>query len=63
MQGLDFQKLEFSFSRGLNQKSDPRLIQAPELVRAVNVDFDNLGGLRLRKPFSTIGAKIGRAHV
>lgn len=58
MNGLNFQAMEFSFAKGLNQKSDPRLVQAPELVRAVDVDFDNLGGLRLRKPYASIGANI-----
>lgn len=58
MQGLDWQPLEFPFSRGLNQKSDPRLVRAPELVRAVNVEFGDLGGLRLRYPYANIGSSI-----
>lgn len=57
-QGLNYQRLEFPFSRGLNQKADPRLTQEPELVRAVDVDFDNLGGLRGRYPYASIGANI-----
>ncbi len=55
---LDFQKLEFSFSKGLNQKADPRLTQEPELVRAVDVEFDDIGGLRLRYPYASIGENI-----
>lgn len=58
MNGLDFQKLEVSFSKGLNQKADPRLVQAPDLVRAVDVEFDDIGGLRLRYPYASIGANI-----
>lgn len=58
MPGLPKQLLEFPFSRGLNQQSDARLINAPELVRAVNFEFDEVGGLRLRHPFASIGTGI-----
>lgn len=58
MMALPPQALEFAFTAGLNQKLDPRVIEAPELVRAVDVDFDSLGGLRLRYPYSSIGATI-----
>ena len=55
---LNWQPLEFPFAAGLNQKPDPRLVQAPELVRAVDVDFTNTGGLQLRYPYASIGANI-----
>lgn len=58
MTGLRWDKIEVSFAKGLNQKSDARLVQAPELVRAVDVEFDEVGGLRLRYPFASIGANI-----
>ena len=58
-QGLDYsQPIEIPFSKGQNNKADPRLIEEPELVRAVDVDFDNLGGLRLRYPYASIGTDI-----
>lgn len=51
MPGLQKQLIEFPFARGLNQKAAGQLIQAPELVRLVDAEFDELGALRLRKPF------------
>jgi hypothetical protein len=56
--GLDWQKLEVSFSKGLNQKTNAQLVDAPDLVRAIDVEFDDLGGLRLRYPYASIGANI-----
>lgn len=58
MNGLDFQKLEVSFSKGLNQKTNSQLVDAPDLVRAVDVEFDDIGGLRLRYPYVAIGSNI-----
>lgn len=58
MTGLQWMRMEFPFAKGLNQKVDPRLVQAPELVRAVNIEHDELGGLRLRYPFANIGSNI-----
>lgn len=55
---LVWDKLEVSFTKGLNQKADPRLIEAPELVRAVDVEFDEIGGLRHRKPFVALAADL-----
>lgn len=51
---LQFDKIEFPFAKGLNQKSDARLINGPELARAVNVEFDDTGGLRPRLPYSVL---------
>lgn len=58
MQGLDFQKMELSFTKGLAQKRDARLIEEPEITIAVNVEFDEIGGLRLRYPYASIGTNI-----
>src|SRR5690348_9805803 len=58
MEGLDWQTIEFPFAAGLNQKPHPYLVNAPELVRAVNVEFDETGALRIRKPYASIGANI-----
>lgn len=58
MEGLNWQKHEFSFSAGLNQKANAQLVEGPDLTLAVNVEFDELGGLRLRKPYASIGANI-----
>ncbi len=38
---------------GLNQKSDPQTIAVPELTRAVDIRFDELGGFQTRYPYST----------
>jgi len=51
-------KFEVTFSKGLNQKADSRLVQEPELVRAVDVEFDDIGGLRLRKPYSALATDL-----
>jgi hypothetical protein len=53
---LQFDKIEFPFAKGLNQKSDARLINAPDLVRAVNVEVDDTGGLRTRLPYAAESA-------
>jgi hypothetical protein len=55
---LDRTKIELPFARGLNQQADPRLTEEPDLVRAIDVEFDELGGLRLRYPYESIGTNI-----
>lgn len=58
MQGLPRQKLEFPFARGLNQKVDARIVQAPELVILKNGEFDETGGIRLRKPYVSLATAL-----
>ncbi len=58
MRGLDYRTVTVPLVAGLNQKADPRAIKPPELVRAVDVQFDEVGGLQNRKPFAAIGNEI-----
>jgi hypothetical protein len=51
MQGLDWQTVQLPLAAGINQKMDSRALQPPELTRAVDVQFEELGGLQTRKPF------------
>lgn len=43
--------LQLPLAAGLNQKADTRALDAPQLSRALNVQFDELGGLQTRYPF------------
>lgn len=56
--GLEWQTIQFSFGAGLNLKSHPHALEAPQLLRALNVEFDEVGGLRLRKPYYGLGTAI-----
>jgi hypothetical protein len=58
VRGLDWQTLQLPLAAGMNQKSDKRALQAPELARCVDVQFDELGGLQPRYPFSSLGSDI-----
>ena len=46
------------FSGGLQQKGDHRLQQPPALDKCVDAEFDDVGGLRTRKPYSALGVNI-----
>jgi hypothetical protein len=54
VRGLDFQTLHLPFAAGLDQKSDPRAMQPPSLARAVDVQFDEVGGLQTRYPYANL---------
>lgn len=56
MRGLNWQTFDVPFVGGLQQKNDPRSLEAPGLSRAVNVQFDELGGIQLRKPMTSLSA-------
>lgn len=58
MRGLDWRPLQLPLAAGVNQKADDRALPAPELAAAIDVQFDELGGLQTRKPFSAIGSTI-----
>ncbi len=58
MRGLEWNKIEYPLAAGVNLKADDRALQAPELAAAVDVQFDELGGLQTRKPFSALGSSI-----
>lgn len=47
--------VQLPFAAGLDTKADPRALPAPSLERALNIQFDETGGIQLRKPFAAIG--------
>lgn len=49
---LNFQTWTMRFTAGLNQKTDPRSLEAPELARLVNAQFDEVGGIQTRYPYA-----------
>jgi hypothetical protein len=58
IRGLDFNTWTMRFTAGLNQKADDRALDAPALARAVDVQFDETGGIQTRHPFTTTGMLI-----
>jgi hypothetical protein len=57
--GLNWQLVEFTFSKGLNQKGDARSgVQAPEVVRLLDGELDDTGAVRQRKPYDTYATGI-----
>lgn len=48
---LQKQKLSIPLSKGLNTKSDPRALQAPELAVCRDAEFDEIDGIQTRKPY------------
>jgi hypothetical protein len=54
--GLDFTTMHIPFVAGLNQKAEWRANQPPSLDVALDVQFDDLGGVQLRKPFAALGS-------
>ena len=47
---LDWQEVHIPLAAGLDTKQDPRALEAPALAVCRNVQFDETGGLQLRKP-------------
>jgi hypothetical protein len=58
VEGLEWQTLQLPFAAGLDQKAHPHAVEPPALTRAINVEFDEVGGLRMRKPYASIGTGI-----
>lgn len=58
IEGLDWQTIQIPFVGGLNTKPHEHALEAPDLLVAQNVEFDEVGGLRLRKPFVAMGANV-----
>lgn len=50
--GLNWQTWTLRLGAGQNQKSDERALDAPELAKAIDVQFEELGGLQTRYPFA-----------
>lgn len=55
---LAWTTLQIPFAAGLNTKADPRALEAPALAVCRNAEFDEIGGLTKRKPYSSVGADI-----
>jgi hypothetical protein len=49
------------FTSGLNQKADPRSLEAPELARLVDAQFDEVGGIQTRYPYEAAVATTSTA--
>lgn len=58
MRGLDWQTWQIRFTGGLNQKADPRTLEASELTICKDVAFDKIGALHTRHPFAARGTSI-----
>lgn len=58
MRGLEWRPLQLPLAAGVNQRADDRALQPPALAAALDVQFDELGGLQTRKPFAAIGSTI-----
>lgn len=52
---VDWQLVQIPFSAGLNQKGDKREQAPPLLDICKDVEFDDVGGLRPRKPYAAMG--------
>lgn len=52
--GLPTTTMQIPLAAGLNQKPDERAKQPPALDICVDVEFDDTGGLRTRKPFTSL---------
>jgi hypothetical protein len=55
---MNWDTIQLPLAAGLNQKADPRALQPPELLRATDVQFDEVGGLQTRYPFVATGVGV-----
>lgn len=58
IRGLQPQTLAIPLAAGLQTKTDPRALEAPGLTICTDAQFDEIGGIQLRKPFATKGTAI-----
>jgi hypothetical protein len=56
--GLDWQTWTHRFSAGLNTGADPRTLDAPELAKAFDCQYDETGGIQTRYPFEAAKGDI-----
>jgi hypothetical protein len=54
--GLAWTTVQLPFTAGLQQKADDRARQPPALDIALDVQFDELGGVQTRKPLQLLGS-------
>ncbi len=60
MNGLDWQTWTMRFSAGLNTGADERTLDAPELAKAFDCQFDETGGIQTRYPYqAALGSILG----
>lgn len=55
MQGLDWQTVQLPLAAGLNKKVDDRALPPPALEEAIDLEFEESGGIQTRKPYTTFG--------
>ena len=58
IQGLDWQTVQIQLNGGLSTKGDVRVDDPPGMDLLKDAEFDDLGGLRTRKPTVTLGVGI-----
>lgn len=58
IRGLDWQTVQVPLAAGLQTKVDVRAMQPPGLLVAKDVQFDEVGGLQTRYPYSAVGAGL-----
>lgn len=56
--GLDWQTMQIPFAAGLDTKADARAGDPPGLDVCRDVQFDEVGGLQTRLPFTALGSSI-----
>ncbi len=54
VRGLNWQSWAMKFIAGMNQKTDPRSLEPPELTIAKDCQADKVGGLQTRYPYGAI---------
>lgn len=59
MEGLNWQTIQLPLAMGMNKGAvDSRAMQPPELTSAIDVQFDEQGGLQTRHPYADMGINI-----
>lgn len=56
--GLEWQTVQIPLAGGLDLKPHPYAIKPPGLTTAKNVEFDEAGALRVRKPYTSLGTSV-----
>jgi hypothetical protein len=56
--GLPTTTIDLPFFKGIDTKVHPHHLEPPGLLTAENVEFDEVGGVRLRKPYSSLGLSV-----
>ena len=51
---VEWKTAHIPLAAGMQQKADPRAMEAPALEVCINAEFDEVGGIQKRKPFEAI---------